>query len=187
MTPVKKARLELSQLDQLSKFSTIVADTGELHAIERLQPTDATTNPSLILKAASLQEYSYLVDEAIAYAKKQGVLWATGWDTVYSPPVDSKSIQHQSELAIDKLSALIGFEISKLIPGNTIKEFGMMPKFAEGLVSTEVDARLSFDTEATIARARRIISMYEEKGVPKSRVLIKVLTWAFLTITFTDG
>ena len=74
MTPVKKPRLELSQLEQLSRFSTIVADTGELLAIERLQPTDATTNPSLILKAASLPEYSYLVDEAIAYAKQQGIL-----------------------------------------------------------------------------------------------------------------
>lgn len=118
MTPVKKPRLELSQLEQLARHSTIVADTGELRAIERLKPTDATTNPSLILKAASLPEYSYIVDEAIAYAKQQGIAQQYCEQQELRLLVDSKSLQHQSELAIDKLSALIGFEISKIVPGD---------------------------------------------------------------------
>ena len=83
-------------------------------------------------------------------------------------------MKEQSELAIDKLSALFGYEISKLIPGNPLT-YSCFIHFVQGLVSTEVDARLSFDTEATITRARRIIHIYEEKGVSRSRVLIKVI------------
>ncbi|GHB64380.1 transaldolase [Psychrosphaera saromensis] len=135
-----------SILKQLRELTTVVADTGEIEAIKKFQPVDATTNPSLLLKAAQLPEYQSLIDDSIAWAKTQ-----------------SSDQAQQIEDAGDKLSVLIGKEISAVIPGR---------------ISTEVDARLSFNTEATIQKAKKLIALYEEAGVPKDRVLIKAAsTW----------
>lgn len=127
-----------SQVEQLKKVTTIVADTGDIEAIRKFKPQDATTNPSLIFKAATMPAYSDLVDSAVKNGK------------------DLESV-------MDELAVLFGVEITKIVPG---------------YVSTEVDARLSFDTEATIAKARSIIALYKQKGVDKSRILIKIAaTW----------
>uniref|UniRef100_A0A7S1DAK2 Transaldolase n=1 Tax=Cyclophora tenuis TaxID=216820 RepID=A0A7S1DAK2_CYCTE len=127
------------QYDQLKEHTIVVADTGDVEAIKRLKPQDATTNPSLIYKAAVMPEYAQLVDDAVAYGKG-----------------DLATI-------MDKLAVNFGIEITKIVPG---------------YVSTEVDARLSFDTEATIQKARRLIELYKEAGVDKSRILIKIAaTW----------
>ena len=138
----KKARMDGSQLDQLASMTNVVADTGEVDAINKYQPQDATTNPSLIYKAAMLPAYEHLVQDAVQYASDR-----TG------------SFEEKLSIAMDKLAVNFGAEITKIVPG---------------YVSTEVDARLSFDTDATVARARRIIQMYEEVGIDKSRILIKV-------------
>jgi transaldolase len=139
----KKSRVSnQSSLEQLKKVTTVVADTGEFSTIKQFSPQDATTNPSLILKAALVAEYQALIDDAITYAKLNG-----------DSPADKLAI------ALDKVAVNFGAEISKLVPG---------------YVSTEVDARLSFDTNATVERARRIIGMYKELGIDKSRVLIKI-------------
>ena len=136
----------MSSLDQLRQLTTVVADTGEIQAIAEFKPTDATTNPSLIFKAASLPEYKHLVTEAIAYGKSKKL-----------------GSEAELELILDKLAVNFGCEILKHVPGR---------------VSTEVDARLSFDKTATIAKARQLISLYEEAGISKSRILIKVAaTW----------
>lgn len=128
-----------SQLEQLNKHTTIVCDTGDINAIKKFSPQDATTNPSLIYKAAVMPEYSNIVDDAVAYGKGD------------------------VSVIMDKLAVSFGTEITKIVPG---------------YVSTEVDARLSFDTEATINKARDIIKMYEEVNVDKSRILIKIAaTW----------
>ncbi|MCL2917530.1 transaldolase [Shewanella litorisediminis] len=133
-------------LEQLKSFTTIVADTGDIEAIKRSQPEDATTNPSLILKAAQIPEYSGIIDNAIAWAKTQ-----------------SDDLNTQIEDAADKLAVNIGLEILKLVPGR---------------ISTEVDARLSFDKAASIAKAHKLIRLYEEAGIDKSRILIKLAsTW----------
>lgn len=133
-------------LEQLKSFTTIVADTGDIEAIKRSQPEDATTNPSLILKAAQIPEYSDLIDNAIAWAKTQ-----------------SDNLETQIEDAADKLAVNIGLEILKLVPGR---------------ISTEVDARLSFDKTASIAKAHKLIRLYQEAGIDKSRILIKLAsTW----------
>jgi len=135
-----------SLLDQLKGMTTIVADTGDVEAIKNLKPVDATTNPSLLLKASTLPQYAPLIDDAIAYAKKQG---------------GSKA--QQIENAADKLAVSIGLEIQKHIPGR---------------ISTEVDARLSFNVDAMVAKGRKIISLYKDAGVDKGRVLIKLAsTW----------
>lgn len=136
----------MNGLQSLQQFTTVVADTGDIEAVAAYKPQDATTNPSLILAAASDERYQYLIDDAVAYGKQHG------------------SEKHeQLEWAMDRLSVLFGCEILKVI---------------EGRVSTEVDARLSFDTEATAARARRMIEMYEAEGFGKDRVLIKIAsTW----------
>jgi len=135
----KKQKTGDSQFDQLKNFTTLVADTGDIEAIAKFKPQDATTNPSLIYKAAQMSEYSKLVDDAIAYGKG-----------------DISTI-------MDKLAVNFGVEITKIVPG---------------YVSTEVDARLSFDTEATVAKARRIIELYKEADVDKSRILVKIAaTW----------
>jgi len=136
------------QWSVLGSMTTIVADTGDIDAIRRLQPTDATTNPSLIYKAATFPQYKALIDSAIAYGK--GL-----------PP--STTEKDRLAVTMDKLAVNFGAEITKIVPG---------------YVSTEVDARLSFDTQATVLCARRIIEMYKEMGIPKSRVLIKIAsTW----------
>ncbi len=130
-----------TQLDQLKQFTTVVADTGDFATIKEFTPHDATTNPSLILKAAGLPAYAPLVDQAISEAGSSASL---------------------SEV-IDRLLVLFGLEILKIVPGR---------------VSTEVDARLSFDTEGTLAKAREIIALYEKAGISRNRILIKIAsTW----------
>ena len=131
-------------LDALRTHSTLVADTGDIEAIARFRPLDATTNPSLLLKAAALPAYAPLVDAALATA--QG-------DDAESRIAD----------ASDRLAVAIGGEILKLIPGR---------------VSTEVDARLSFDTDATVAKAHRLVELYDVAGIGRDRLLIKIAsTW----------
>jgi transaldolase len=135
-----------SQLAQLKQMTTVVADTGDIEAIAKFQPQDATTNPSLLLKAASLPAYQALVKDSVAWAKTQ-----------------SDNAEQQVNDAADKLSVLIGLEILKIVPGR---------------ISTEVDARLSFDTEASIAKAHKLIAMYHEAGITNDRILIKLAsTW----------
>ncbi len=131
----------LNQLEQLKQFTVVVADTGDFGSIKQFTPRDATTNPSLILKAAGMPEYAWLVDKAIKDAGS-----AASLDTL-----------------IDELLVLFGAEILKIVPGR---------------VSTEVDARLSFDTAGSIAKAHEIISLYERAGLGRERVLIKIAsTW----------
>lgn len=133
-------------LEQLKAMTTIVADTGDVEAIKSVKPVDATTNPSLLLKASTLPQYAPLIDEAIAYAKAQG-----------------GSKDAQIENAADKLAVLIGIEISKVVPGR---------------ISTEVDARLSFNIDKMVAKGRKLIKLYQDAGVGKERVLIKLAsTW----------
>ncbi|MEW6982351.1 transaldolase [Colwelliaceae bacterium 6471] len=135
-----------NQLSQLKKMTTVVADTGDIEAIAKFQPQDATTNPSLLLKAASLPGYQHLLDEAVNWAKQQ-----------------SNDAKQQIVDAADKLSVLIGLEILKIVPGR---------------ISTEVDARLSFDTEASIEKAHKLIAMYNDAGISNDRILIKLAsTW----------
>lgn len=136
----------MSQLDALRKMTVVVADTGDIEAIKKYQPEDATTNPSLVLSASQLPQYASLIDEAVAYAK-------------------SKSADKAQQLidAEDKLAVNIGLEILKIVPGR---------------ISTEVDARLSYDTEATVAKARKLIALYNEAGISNDRILIKIAsTW----------
>lgn len=136
----------MNQLEKLKQHTTIVADSGDIDSIMAYQPQDATTNPSLIYKAAQLPQYQALITEAVAAVKSR-------------PAV--KTVQ-ASDIA-DYLAVSIGALILKSVPGR---------------ISTEVDARLSFDTAASIAKAREIIALYEEKGVGKERVLIKLAaTW----------
>ncbi|NQD91090.1 transaldolase [Pseudomonas sp. CrR25] len=128
-----------SKLDQLKQFTTVVADTGDLDAIARLKPVDATTNPSLLLKAAGMPRYAELLRSAVV---------ASNGDL---------------GLACDHFGVAVGQEILKVIPGR---------------ISTEVDARLSFDTQATLRRAERLIELYEQAGIGRERVLIKIAsTW----------
>ena len=130
-----------NQLEQLKQFTKVVADTGDFASMKQYAPQDATTNPSLILKAAAMPDYAYLVDKAIEDAGADATLGSV----------------------IDQLLVLFGCEILKIVPGR---------------VSTEVDARLSFDTEGTIAKAREIIALYEKAGISKDRILIKIAsTW----------
>ena len=135
-----------TQLASLRKITTVVADTGDIEAIKKYQPVDATTNPSLLLKAAGMPQYASLIDDAVAWAAEQ-----------------SSDPAQQLTDAADKLAVSIGKEISATIPGR---------------ISTEVDARLSFDTEATIAKAERLVQLYADAGIDKSRILIKIAsTW----------
>jgi transaldolase len=128
-----------SKLEQLKRMTDVVADTGDIEAIRRYRPVDATTNPSLLLKAAQMAQYRHLVDAAI--------------DTGNGDP----------GAACDHLAVLVGKEILNLVPGR---------------VSTEVDARLSFDTSGSIDKAKRLIGLYEAAGIDRSRILIKVAsTW----------
>lgn len=135
-----------NQLDALKQVTTVVADTGDIEAIKKYQPVDATTNPSLLLKAAALPQYQPLIESAVTWAKQQS-------DDASQQVID----------ASDKLAVLIGKEISALIPGR---------------ISTEVDARLSFNTQATINKAHRLIELYADEGIDKSKILIKIAsTW----------
>lgn len=136
-------------LEQLKSYTTVVSDTGDIHAIEEFTPRDATTNPSLITAAAEMPKYAALVDGALTASKREAGAGA-----------DAASIVG---LAIDRLSVDFGLEILGIIPGR---------------VSTEVDARLSYDTEASMAKARKLVGMYEAAGMSRERVLIKVAsTW----------
>jgi len=131
----------MNQLDQLKQFTTVVADTGDFASMKQFAPRDATTNPSLILKAATVPANAALLDKALKDA-------GSGAD-----------LSH----VIDQLLVLFGLEILKIVPGR---------------VSTEVDARLSFDRDGSIAKARDIIGLYEKAGIPRERVLIKLAsTW----------
>ena len=135
-----------SQLQQLKQHSLVVADTGDLDAIRRYQPQDATTNPSLLLKAFSLSGYQALIDEELSSVKASG-----------------GSREEQVKHAVDRLAVAMGSEISAVVPGR---------------VSTEVAARLSFDTQASIAKAHELIELYDARGVSRDRVLIKLAsTW----------
>jgi len=130
----------MNQLDALKQFTTVVADTGDFHQLAAYAPRDATTNPSLILKAVQKPEYAPLLADAVARYGSQG-----------------------KDEVMNRLLVRFGCEILRLIPGR---------------VSTEVDARLSFDTAATVARARRLIELYQAEGVARERVLIKIAsTW----------
>ena len=136
----------MNKLEQLKSMTQVVADTGDLDAIIQYQPQDATTNPSLLLKAADLPRYQPLLEEAQRWGHGQG-----------------GSPASRAAAAGDYLAVSIGLEIQKSVPGR---------------VSTEVDARLSFDCEATMVRARRIIDLYESRGSNRNRVLIKIAsTW----------
>lgn len=132
-----------NKLDQLKTMTLVVADTGDMQAIKKYKPVDATTNPSLLLKAAGLPEYQPLIEAAVREATGSG--------------------QARVADACERLAVAIGSEILGIIPGR---------------ISTEVDARLSFDTAATIAKARKIINLYAKKGIGRERVLIKIAaTW----------
>lgn len=136
----------MSQLDDLKKYTTIVADTGEINEIKQYKPTDATTNPSLIQAACAMPQYASLIKEAIEYGKSKGA-----------------SKEQQLDLIITKIFVNFGAEILKIVPGR---------------VSTEVDARLSFDVEGSLKKAHQYIDLYAQVGIPKERVLIKLAsTW----------
>lgn len=136
----------MSLLESLKRFTTVVADTGDIEAMRQFRPQDATTNPSLLLKAAQQPQYRALVEAALADADRVGV-------------AESK----RAEAFMDRLAVTFGREILKIVPGR---------------VSTEVDARFSFDTAGTIAKARELISLYEKAGIDRERILIKVgSTW----------
>ncbi len=131
-----------SKLDQLRAMSVVVADTGDMASIAKFKPVDATTNPSLILKAAQLPAYAPLVEEAISWGRRTGA---------------------SAHLVTDRLAVNFGVELTKIVPGR---------------VSTEVDADLSFDAAATIAKAKAIIADYAARGIGRERILIKIAaTW----------
>jgi transaldolase len=131
-----------TQLDQLKQFTIVVADTGDFAALKQYAPRDATTNPSLILKAAQMPEYQWLVDKVIVDSKQSGLGGAALLDRV-----------------LENLLIAFGLEILKLIPGR---------------VSTETDAKFSFDAEALVAQGRHFISLYEKQGIARERILIKI-------------
>ena len=131
-----------NKLNQLKAMTTVVADTGDMEAIRRFKPTDSTTNPTLILKAAQMPAYAHLLDEAIAWGRKAGA---------------------PTRAVTDRLAINFGAELTRIVPGR---------------VSTEVDADLSFDTAATIAKAKELIADYAARGIGRERILIKIAsTW----------
>lgn len=136
----------VNQLDQLKQFTTVVADTGDFATLKQYAPRDATTNPSLIFKAAQMPEYAWLVDKVVTDAKKANL----------SGPALRAAV-------LDHLLIAFGGEILKIVPGR---------------VSTETDANLSFDTAALVAKGRRFIELYQQAGIPRERILIKIAsTW----------
>lgn len=145
-----------SQLDQLKKVTTVVADTADFGLLAQFKPEDATTNPSLVLAGSQLPQYQSLVTDAIAFAKAN----ASKYQSFYP---NDKGDSLVLQLAIDKLTVSFGLEILKVVPGR---------------VSTEVSARLSFDKEAMITKARLLIQLYEEAGIQRNRIYIKIAsTW----------
>jgi transaldolase len=136
-------------LDQLAAMTVVVADTGDIDAIRQFTPRDATTNPSLILAAAQIPTYQNLIDTALRESRE-----------VCGPAAPAEDVVRE---ALDEICVIFGREILKIVPGR---------------VSTEVDARLSFDTEATITKARKLIGLYRQAGISRDRVLIKIAsTW----------
>ena len=137
----------VSQLDSLKKFSSVVADTGDIDSIQKFNPDDCTTNPSLIFKAVQSDKYKKLVDEVISNSKSRKF----------------SQTEDQVNYIADQLTIAFGIELTKIVPG---------------YVSTEVDSDLSFNTEATVEKAKQIINSYEQSGIPKNRILIKIAgTW----------
>ena len=137
----------VSQLDSLKKFSSVVADTGDIDSIQKFNPDDCTTNPSLIFKAVQSNKYKKLVDEVINNSKSRKF----------------SQTEDQVNYIADQLTIAFGIELTKIVPG---------------YVSTEVDSDLSFNTDATVEKAKQIINSYEQSGVPKNRILIKIAgTW----------
>jgi transaldolase len=146
MKPVDMNPVDINKLDQLKKMTVVVADTGDIEAMRKYQPVDATTNPSLLLKASELPQYQPLLKAAVHAAKN-------------FPGSNEEQLGHAASM----LATKIGAEIIKIIPGK---------------VSTEVDARLSFDTRATIAQARKLVALYEQENIGRERLLIKMAsTW----------
>jgi transaldolase len=136
-------------LEQLRQHTTIVTDTGDFQSIEKYKPTDATTNPSLILAAANMKEYDHIIDSIIDKCREE----------------DTSALDEQAVIddVMDNVFVAFGEEILKIIPGR---------------VSTEVDARLSFDRDGQINKARHLIELYEKRGISKDRILIKLSsTW----------
>src|SRR5438552_4036266 len=145
-TEEKKTETKLNQLDQLKKFTKIVADTADFESIKEFKPQDATTNPSLVYAATQKPEYAHLLDEVLADRKTSGLSGAA-----------------EIEDICDHLLVQFGCDILEIVPGR---------------VSTETDARLSFDVEGSIRKARQLVKLYEERKIPRERVLIKVAsTW----------
>src|SRR5213080_1384822 len=145
-TDEKKSETKLNQLDQLKKFTKVVADTADFESVKQFKPQDATTNPSLVYAATQKQQYGHLLDEVLKDRKDSGL-----------------SGQAQIEDICDHLLVQFGSDILEIVPGR---------------VSTETDARLSFDVEGSIRKARRLVQLYEERKIPRERVLIKVAsTW----------
>ena len=142
----EEEKVKLSQLEQLKKFTVVVADTGDFESIKEFKPRDATTNPSLIYAATQKEKYFHLLDEVLADRKSSGLNGAARIEDI-----------------IDHLLVQFGTEILKIVPGR---------------VSTETDARLSFDTQGSIDKARQLIKLYEGRKIPRERVLIKIAsTW----------
>jgi transaldolase len=142
----KEAKTKLNQLEQLKKFTKVVADTADFESIKDFKPQDATTNPSLVYAATQKQQYGHLLDEVLKDRKKSGL-----------------SGHEQIEDICDHLLVQFGTDILEIVPGR---------------VSTETDARLSFDVEGSINKARRLIQLYEDRKIPRERVLIKIAsTW----------
>src|SRR5918996_3783831 len=134
----KKSETKLNQLEQLKKFTKVVADTADFESMKEFKPQDATTNPSLVYAATQKQEYSHLLDEVLTERKKSGL-----------------SGHEQIEDICDHLLVQFGCEILQIVPGR---------------VSTETDARLSFDVDGSINKGRQLIKLYEEKGIDRERI-----------------
>ncbi len=146
MSTTTLEEVKVSELDQLKKFTRVVADTGDFETMREFKPQDATTNPSLILAAAQKKGYGYLLDKVLTDTKASRLGGAQGVEQI-----------------IDALLVAYGAEILKIVPGR---------------VSTETDARLSFDTEGSIGKGRQLIGLYEKLGISRDRVLIKIAsTW----------
>src|SRR5512133_1834192 len=142
----KKTGTKLNQLEQLKKFTKIVADTADFESVKQFKPQDATTNPSLVYAATQKQQYGHLLDEVLKERKNSGL-----------------SGHEQIEDICDHLLVQFGCDILQIVPGR---------------VSTETDARLSYDVEGSINKARRLIELYQKKKIPRERVLIKIAsTW----------
>jgi len=176
----------MSSLDQLKQYCIVVADTGDFKDIQKYEPHDATTNPSLLLAAAQLEGYKNLTDDAIEYAKRNYKIFGKPLPRSKSAKKSSsKDLSSQNSMVVeekfnfDELTELEKAHIIKMTCEKLAVNFGAeILKIIPGYVSTEIDARLSFDNKACVAAAKRLIKLYEEVGVAKDRVLIKIAsTW----------